>query len=191
MGWPGCSTTPKISCPAVNSAPLCQSLKSEPHSAVRDTRTNTSPLPTSGIAMRSIVMRSWPWNTAACMIELARTVIALLAFHRAQRQPRDQPALHQRREDKRWQRDQRCGGHQRAPFRRALADEVEGGGDERFGVTVRQHQREQEIVPGEDEGEDCRDRDAGADQRQRNPPQDPREAAAVDLRRLEHAAGDV
>ena len=58
-GMPGLLDHPKISWPAVNSAPLCQSLKSEPHSAVCTTRTITSPSH-PGTAIRSMVIRSSP-----------------------------------------------------------------------------------------------------------------------------------
>src|SRR6266496_47609 len=93
-----------------------------------------------------------------------------LTLYRAERQPGDQPALNQRGENERRQRDQRRRRHQRAPLRRAFADEVEGRRDQRLAVAVRQHQREQEIVPGEDEGQDRRNRDARTDQRERDPP---------------------
>src|SRR5258705_11776051 len=83
-----------------------------------------------------------------------------LTLYRTERQPGDQPALNQRGENERRQRDQRRRRHQRAPLRRAFADEVEGGRDQRLAVAVGQNQREQEIVPGKTEGQDRRNRDA-------------------------------
>ena len=60
-----------------------------------------------------------------------------LAFHRAERQSGDEPALHQHCEDKWRQRDQGGGSHQRAPLGRTFADKIEGRRDQRLGVAVR------------------------------------------------------
>jgi len=59
-------------------------------------------------------------------------------FHRAERQSRHEPALHQRRQGERRQCNQCCCRHQHAPLRRALADKIERCRDQRRTYAVTQ-----------------------------------------------------
>ena len=78
---------------------------------------------------RSIVVD----RDAAVAVEAAH-VASVIPFTAPNDRPDDQPALNQEGEHERRQRDDRGGGHQRAPVGDALADEVERRDDRRLGA---------------------------------------------------------
>ncbi|EKM99799.1 phenol hydroxylase [Acidocella sp. MX-AZ02] len=113
-----------------------------------------------------------------------------LPLHRAKSEPRDQPALHGDGEHQRRERDQCRRRHQPAPIGRALTDIIERRHHQRLGAFIREHQREQKIIPGKYEAENGGDDEAGTHQRQRHPPQAAQHPAPIHQRRLQNAARD-
>src|ERR1700730_14241923 len=146
--------------------------------------------PSSVLILRKSRLRQPP---SACSDSTVVIFIASpwLLLDRAEREAGDDVPLRDERDQEHRQRDERGGRGQGAPVDLLVGDHgVDRDGQSARGAAGEDH-REEEVVPGEDEGEDGGRHHNRLDQRQGDAPEGGPVGAAVDEGRVLQLRGDV